>query len=190
MLGRLPQTLNVGCVEYKINSDYRNVLQIVSAFNDDTLQDNEKAYICLRRLFVDFDRIPTQLYEEAYKAAIGFIEYQHSSDKPGSKVIDWEKDESLIFAAVNKVAGQEVRLAEYMHWWTFMGLFQSIDHDDLYGYVISIRHKRAKHKKLEKHEQEFFNANYSLCTMGKAKNSKKDAEDYLTALYNELAGGR
>lgn len=190
MLGQLPTTLNVCGIDYKINSDYRNILQIISAYNDETLQDSEKVYICLRRLFSDFGSIPTQHYGEAYTAAFGFIEYQPSSDKPGPKVVDWEKDEHLIFAAVNKVAGQELRLLDYMHWWTFLGFFQSIDRDDLYGFIISIRHKRAKHKKLEKHETEFFNANRSLCEIHTIKDSKKDAEDYLTALYNELAGRR
>lgn len=188
MLGTLPKALNVCGIDYSINSDYRNVLQIISAFNDDELKDNEKVYICLCRLYTEFGLIPTQDYEAAYAAACAFIEYNKSDDRPGPKVIDWEQDEHLIFAAVNKVAGQELRALDYMHWWTFLGFFQSIDRDDLYGFVISIRHKRAKHKKLEKHEQEFYNANRSLCEIHASKNAKKDAEDYLAALYNELAG--
>lgn len=189
MLGQLPTTLEVCGVEYRIQTDYRNVLQIISAFNDDELQDNEKVYICLRRLFMDFDRLPSQHYGNAYTAAAQFIECHHSDDRPGPKVVDWEKDEHLIFAAVNKVAGQELRTLKYLHWWTFLGFFQSIDRDDLLGFIISIRHKRAKGRKLEKHETEFFNANRSLCEIHANKSRKKDAEDYLTALYKELSNG-
>ena len=162
MLGQLPKTLNVCGVDYRIKTDFRNILQIISAFNDSELQDREKAYICLKRMYEDFDSIPTERYEEAYTAAAEFIDGPSTNDRPGPKTVDWEKDEHLIFAAVNKVTGVELRALDYLHWWSFLGFFLSIDHDGLIGSIISIRHKRAKGKKLEKHETEFFNANRSL----------------------------
>ena len=73
-------------------------------------------------------------------------------------------------------------MLDYLHWWTFLGFFQSISHEDLIGFIMTIR------QKLEKNEQEFFNANRSLCEIGAVKNRKKDAEDYLAALYKELSG--
>ena len=189
MLGQLPKTLNVCGVDYRIRTDFRNILQIISAFNDSELQDKEKAYICLKRMYEDFDSIPTERYEEAYTAAVKFIDGPFLNDRPGPKVIDWEKDEHLIFTAVNKAAGTELRALDYLHWWSFLGFYHSIDHSDLIGFIISIRYKRAKGKKLEKHETEFFNANRSLCEIHGNKNRKKDAEDYLEALYKELTNG-
>lgn len=188
MLGQLPTTLEISGKKYEIRTDFRNVLSIISAFNDDELQDSEKIYICLKRLLIDFDSLPSGLYGEAYTAATQFIECFRSNDRSGPKVVNWEKDENLIFAAINKVAGQEVRMLDYLHWWTFLGFFQSISHEDLIGFIMTIRQKRAKRKKLEKNEQEFFNANRSLCEIGAVKNRKKDAEDYLAALYKELSG--
>lgn len=185
MLGQLPKTLNVKGASYSINPDYRNILQIFTAFNDDDLKDNEKTYICLRRLYTELEKIPKSDYAEAYKAASDFIECRMHSDKPGPKLIDWEKDEQLIFAAVNKVAGTEIRAVQNMHWWTFLGYFESIDRDDLWGFILTIRQKKAKHKKLEKYETEFFNANRALCEM-KHEDKKKDAEDYLSSLFNQL----
>lgn len=189
MLGQLPKTLNVCGVGYRIRTDFRNILQIISAFNDSELQDREKAYICLKRIYEDFDSIPTGQYGEAYTAATQFIDGPSLNDRPGPKIVDWEKDEHLIFAAINKVTGVELRTLDYLHWWSFLGFFLSIDHDGLIGSIISIRHKRAKGKKLEKHETEFFNANRSLCEIHGNKNRKKDAEDYLEALYKELTNG-
>lgn len=71
----------------------------------------------------------------------------------------------MLFPAVNKVAGVEVRSLPYLHWWTFLGYFQAIDHDDLFSHVLSIRQKRAKGKKLEKWEQEFYKNNRNLCSL-------------------------
>lgn len=186
MLGLLPQTLNVGGTEYKIRSDYRSVLQIISAYNDSTLKDTEKAYVCLKRIYVDFEAIPQSAYEEAYTAAISFIECNIREDKPSPRIVNWEKDEQLIFPAINKVAGVEVRSVPYMHWWTFLGYYQAIDREDLWGFVLTIRQKKAKGKKLEKYEREFLSSNRELCQLDPTPQKAQKAEDNLTALFNAL----
>lgn len=189
MLGQLPKSLEVNGKSYEIKPDYRNILRIISAFNATELSDTEKMYICLRRLYVNFFDMPADDYVAAYEQATIFIECQVRADKPGPKIVDWDRDEQMIFAAVNKVAGAEVRAVEYMHWWTFLGYFQSIDRDDIWGFVLTIRQKRAKHKKLEKYEQEFYSANRSLIDVGdaeKAANRKKEAEDHAVEIYKRL----
>ncbi len=189
MLGQLPTSLEIRGVKYDIRSDYRNILRIISAFDAKDLRDSEKALVCLRRMYVDFDAIPRDAYEEAYKAAVAFIECgMHSDDGRNPKVVEWDKDAQLIFAAINKVAGHEVRADPYMHWWTFLGYFQNVDRDDLWGFVLTIRQKRAKGKKLEQYETEFFNANRSMCEIGERRDRKQEAIDYMEALYKELRG--
>ena len=42
-----------------------------------------------------------------------------------------------------------------MHWWTFCGLFDEIG-EGMFASVVNIRNKKAKHKKLEKYEQEMY----------------------------------
>ena len=188
MLGQLPTSLEIRGVNYDIRSDYRNILQIISAFDAPDLKDGEKALVGLRRMYVDFEKIPTDAYKEAYEAAVTFIECGMHSDGPSPKVVSWEKDSQLIFAAINKVAGHEVRADPYMHWWTFLGYFQNVDRDDLWGFVLTIRQKRAKGKKLEQYETEFYNANRAMCDIGNRRNRKQEAIEYMEALYNELHG--
>jgi hypothetical protein len=78
--------------------------------------------------------------------------------------MDWTQDAPLIFPAVNRVAGFEVRSVDYMHWWTFMGLFMEI-HDSVYSTVLSLRGKKARGKKLEKDEREFWQHNRGICEL-------------------------
>lgn len=188
MLGSLPQTLDVNGTTYRIRSDFRSILRIIAAFNDDELTDAEKLYVCLKQTYRDFENIPHDDYAEAYEQAVWFINCgeEAKSDRKNPKTVDWERDEKLIFPAINKAAGQEVRLAEYMHWWTFMGYFQSIDRESTYGYVLALRQKRAKGKQFEKWEKEFWNNNREICDLHLTASSGHDAEDALTALYNQL----
>lgn len=185
MLGMLPQTLNINGRAYKIRPDYRDILQIIAAFGDKELSDEEKAYVCLKRLFVAMESIPKSDYQDAYEAAVTFIECHISDRKPSPKVVNWEKDEQLIFPAINKVAGMEVRAVPYMHWWTFLGYFQSIDREDIWGFILTIRQKRAKGKKLEKYEKDFLNANRDICEV-EFREEKATTEDSLAKMFNEL----
>mgnify|MGYP004455377439 FL=1 len=185
MLGMLPQTLNINGRAYKIRSDYRDILQIITAFGDKELSDEEKAYVCLKRLFVAMESIPKSDYQDAYETAVTFIECHISDRKPSPKVVNWEKDEQLIFPAINKVAGMEVRAVPYMHWWTFLGYFQSIDREDIWGFILTIRQKRAKGKKLEKYEKDFLNANRDICEV-EFREEKATTEDSLAKMFNEL----
>ncbi len=185
MIGDLPVSITVNGHEYSIDSDFRNILVILSAFADDELTNTEKGFICMDRLFDDFKSIPKEDIQGAYKGAIDFINFLPSSNRNSKhqKFLDWEKDEQLIFPAINAVAGTEVRLLKYMHWWTFMGYFQNIDSESLFGSVLSIRQKRAKGKKLEKWELEFERNNIDLISL---KKEYKDTKDKMQEIFDSL----
>ena len=157
----LPETLTVNGRAWDIDPDFRQVLRILTAFEDPDLTDGEKAALCLYNLYPDMDDIPREDLQAALDAAMDFID--HGADgKKGPRTMDWTQDAPLIFPAVNRVAGFEVRSVDYMHWWTFLGLFMEIK-DSVYSTVLSVRAKKAKGKKLEKWEQDFFNENLSIC---------------------------
>lgn len=161
MIGILPKSLEVGGEYREIYSDYRVVLNLFDVFNNTQLSELEKAYICVNCLYAD--EIPDELFEEAVKKAFWFCD---GGDMPKSepskvKMLDWEHDQNIIFPAVNKAAGCEVRAIPYMHWWTFLGYFGEIN-EGLFSTVMNIRHKRASGKKLEKWEREFLRKHKEL----------------------------
>lgn len=178
MIGRLPTTLKLNDMEWKIRTDYRDILNIFCAFNDSELTQDEKAIVCLTVLYENFASMGSELYTEAYKQAICFINLgrEEEQDKtPHPKLMDWEQDESIIFAAVNKVAGTELRAVEYMHWWTFMGFYMGVG-ESVFSDVINIREKKAKNKKLEKNEQEFYIKNKSMIDLKQSESAEDRRE--------------
>lgn len=172
MLYDLPRALEVNGREWEIRSDFRDVLTIVSAFDDPNLEAQEKAFVCLKILYVDFEDMPETEYNEAFQAAMDFIDYNKGDERRNVKTMDWEQDAPLLFPAINHVAGYEVRSTQYLHWWSFMGMFMEIN-DGVYATVLSLRSKKANHKKLEKWEQEWWQKNVSIC---KIKPRYSDAE--------------
>jgi hypothetical protein len=185
MIGRLPTSLTVAGKEYRIRTDFRDVLNIIAAYGDPELENEEKVYVCLCILYEDFEEIPQKDYEAALKEAVKFIDCGMPSEgKSNVKTMDWEQDEAILFPAINKVAGREVRSMGYLHWWTFMGYFMEIN-EGIFSHVLSIRHKKAKGKKLEKWERDFWQANKDICVLRqKLSEEEQAAKDRLNALLN------
>ena len=63
---------------------------------------------------------------------------------------------------------------------------QNIDRDSLWGYILTIRQKKAKGKKLDKAENDFYKANKSMIDIGRVTDRKLDAEMYADELYKAL----
>lgn len=197
MIGELPEHLTVGDTDYPIRSDYRDVLQVFEAFNDPELEPVEKWIVAIYLLFENFSCADDVLealengfpIEEAMKQINWFISARKA---PGKEielpVYDWAQDEQMIFSAVNKVAGKETRELDYLHWWTFLGYFNEVG-EGTFSFIVGIRNKLNKGKKLEKHEKEFLSNNKELVKFEKPKSKEEqEQEDAYNALLNEVLG--
>lgn len=184
MIGNLPKQLSINGTDRAIRSDFRVALLIFQAYNDPELIEDEirreKTMTMIECLYEDFENIPQEDYHEAADRAVWFLDGGSTPDSGSihqqvKKVMDWEQDEQLIFSAVNKIAGYETRSTEYLHWWTFLGFFNEIG-EGLFSTVIGIRQKLNKHKKLEKHEQEFYRENKKLIDLKVRLTPEEQAE--------------
>ena len=181
----LPTSLNVGGKDYKIRTDYRVILDILSAMNDPDIFEpgmsqeemkQEKVMTMLQILYVDFDQMNPSIWEEASEKACEFIDCGIRDDgKPKPRLMDWEQDAPIIVPAVNKVCRQDIRAAKYMHWWTFMGYYMEIG-ESMLSTVVSIRDKKRRGKKLEKWEQEFYRNNKSIVDLKSKKTERSEEE--------------
>lgn len=175
---RLPTTMTIGDEEYAIRTDYRDILKILKFFSDPNYDDVERWMICLRILFPQWREIPTENMDEIYEKVREFLDMGMVNPDDGRKkpsLMDWDQDAKLIISSVNKVVGHDIRGDEYMHWWTFLAAYMEID-EGAFSNIISIRHKKAKGKKLEKWEQEFYSENRGLIDI-KKKYTKEELEE-------------
>ena len=189
MIGGLPKKLTVHGIEYDIRSDYRDCLNILQCLGDPDFTYQEKLEVMLRILYVNWEDIPDSDIQEAVDKAVWFLDcgeiYEEDGKRPTRNMVlfDWEQDEQLIFAAVNHVAGKELRACEYVHFWTFISYFHEIG-EGLFSTVIYIREKKQKGK-LDKADLEFYRKNRNLINL-KKKYSKEQQEeiDRINAILN------
>ena len=177
-----PTSLNIGGTEYEIRTDYRAVLDLLSALNDpEILAEDEQtrsyiqSRIILEIMFPDCEQIPQEHIQEALDKASEFIDMGIKEDNKKPKVMDWEKDAPILIPSINRVLGMEIRAQKYMHWWTFLGGYMEIG-ESLFSSIVSIRQKKAKGKRLEKWEQDFYKENKSLIDFEKEQRSEEEKE--------------
>lgn len=170
----LPKSLDVCGVEYEIRSDFRAVLDCCTALSDTELTNEEKVYACLFIMYPDFMEMPLEHYEEALKQSFWFINCGSEEDntRKAPKLMDWEQDFQYIVAPVNRVLGTEIRAVPYLHWWTFISAYYEIG-DCTFAQIVRIRDKKAKGKKLDKAEQEWYKNNRKMVDMRQSFNDSE-----------------
>lgn len=190
----LPTTVLVNDTIYTIRNkgDYRMVLDCFQVLNDVELSETERIFACLIIFYEEFADLESVLSisETDMRSLIdeAFLFFNCGNKNVGAetpyKVIDWETDSQLISSAINKVAGQEVRALDYLHWWTFMGYFSSVGESSL-STVVGIRSKIAKGKKLEKYENEFRRDNPQYFNWDMRTTKQKEEDELLNQLWNK-----
>ena len=152
----LPERLEIAGHEYTINADFRDVLEIIHWLTDPNEQERVRLYVALRLFYDDFETIPPDAHQEAADLMMEFIAGGKKDEgPPGPHLLDWDQDQGMIVADVNKAAGCEIRALPFLHWWTFLAFFCGIGEGQL-STVVGIRHKLKRGKKLEPWEREYY----------------------------------
>ncbi len=185
MNSRLPKSVIVNGKERAIRYQYTAILDIISAMNDPELEDKEKVYVCLYIFYENFDQLKESELEEAFKRVQEFMDSGVSSDRTRNvRMVDFEQDARIMFPAINRVAGKEIRNEDDIHWWTFLGWFMEMG-ECSYSSVLNVRSKKAKGKKLEKWEEEFYKENKAMCDIQpKLSKEEIEAEERLNRLLS------
>ena len=151
----LPEQVELADRKVGIYADYRDILEILTYLGDPGLP-KPLAWAIAIGLFYR-EPVEPRLYPQAAEALAEFI-CAGQNHSPGPALIDWQQDAMLILSDVNAVAGQEIRAAKFIHWWTFLSWFHGIGPGQL-STVVAIRDKLRRGKALEGWEKEFYGRN-------------------------------
>lgn len=180
-----PTSVIIGNADFEIRTDYRVVLDLLSALNNPELTDSNKeinAYmqsrLILEIMYPDYQLIPQSNIQEAIDRVAEFIDMGLGDDSKKPKMMDWEQDAAIIIPSINKVLNKEIRAEKYIHWWTFLGAYMEIG-EGLFSNIIHIRQKKLKGKKLEKWEQEFYKENKHLIDFQQREKRSNEEKEML-----------
>lgn len=151
---QLPTAIRVNERIYDVNSDFRDCLRIILAFEDPDLAPLEKQLVLLENLYTE--PVAPGDTAKAIKEGVRFLD--GGSDDAGEdckkpRLYSFAKDAGLIFAAYQQTHKIDLQNAEYLHWWQFMTLFMDLGESTAFCSLVGLR-KRVKTGKASKEEKQ------------------------------------
>lgn len=188
----LPTEIMIENVPYQIRNrgDYRMVLDVFSILEDEELEQSERIISALMIFYEAFNDIDDVLANENLETLVKKMYEFFNGDRLSSekkqqrKLIDWSGDSAMICAAINHVAGKEIRSEPYIHWWTFLSYYMSVG-ESVFSTVVGIRDKLANGKSLEKWERAYKNENPQYFRWKYKTVDELDAEEWLKSVWNK-----
>ena len=148
----LPRSLDIGGDNVAIDADFRNVLEILSAFEDGDLTEGEQRKLLIDRLYSEPVADLGDALAQAYWFLSGGSERKSSGrGKDYGQLYSWVQDRLYILSAVDAVLGYSCRHKRFVHWWDFLGAWMAVTESAISS-AIHLR-KRKKQGPLTKEER-------------------------------------
>ncbi|MBU3109340.1 bacteriophage Gp15 family protein [Clostridium gasigenes] len=189
LIDLLPSSVEVECVKYEINSDFRTSILFEMLMQDDEVSDEDKIVASLELYYAV---LPPNL-EMALEKILGF--YRCSKDivkskgndkcKSVTQIYSFDYDDDYIYAAFLDQYGVDLQDIEYLHWWKFKAMFKSLKED---AEIVKIMGYRAMDvsKIKDKEEKEFYNRMKKMYEIPRGKNELEK----INAIEDALINGR
>ena len=131
LIDELPDYVVVDGVEYQIRSDFRISMLFEILMQDSEVEPKEKT---AKALELYYPVVPSNL-GKAVEALLWFYKCGKADNpqkqkinarKSKTRVYSFEYDDDYIFAAFMTQYGIDLNSIEYMHWWKFRSMFNSL----------------------------------------------------------------
>lgn len=192
LTGNLPKSFLINDKEYPISSDFRDIVELEEILSSEELTDAEKGEQALR-LF--YGCIPEDV-ETAVEKLCWFMQCGEKENhrrkrrraaEDGSRqkeVYSFVHDAGLIYAAFMAQYGIDLADTEYLHWWKFKAMFESLGKDTL---MKEVMHCRAVDidSKMPQGQKDYYNAMKQRYALPLPDGIEKQLSDLEAALMGD-----
>ena len=174
-----------------INSDFRISILFELLMQDNELSEEEKVEQALILYYPNLEEITD--YKEAIENIIWFYkcgkkEMKENVDEESNmknrqkQIYSYEFDAEYIYSAFMEQYNIDLNSIEYLHWWKFKALFNSLNENILFSKIMSYRAmdlSRIKDKEMKKYYKKMKDL-YSLPDM---RSEEEKENDFANALW-------
>ncbi len=151
LLDLLPDTVDIGGVEYPINTDFRISILFELMMQDSSLPDEEKMQEAIRLYYPE---IPHDLKEavekliwfyrcgKVEKAKKNTASQEEEENMQERLVYSFEHDDRYIYAAFLSDYGIDLQDVEDLHWWKFRAMFLALNDSCEFKKIMGYRSMR------------------------------------------------
>jgi len=184
----LPESVMVDGEEYEIRTDFRTSMLFELLMQDNDLEPKEKTKKALK---LYYPVIPGSI-NEAVEAILWFYkcgkednpQRQKINAKKGkTRVYSFEYDDDYIYAAFMTQYGIDLQDIDYMHWWKFRAMFNSLTNQNEFVKIMEYRSIEIK-SDMSKDQQSFYRKMKRLHALPVAKSEDEKMNSIEKALLN------
>lgn len=144
LIDELPESVTVSGEEYEIRSNFRTSILFEILMQDDSLGNEEKV---LKALKLYYPIIPPDA-AAATDAILWFYrcgkednqaKKQMAARKGKTRVYSFDYDDDYIYAAFMSQYGIDLQDVEYIHWWKFRAMFNSLTSQNEFVKIMEYR---------------------------------------------------
>lgn len=154
LVQQLPETVEIDSQEVPLNTDFRDCLRVILAFEDSELTAAEKRLVLLAALYP----APPPDLAAAFDLGVLFLNGGEDPDPEtarGPRLYSFAQDASYIFAAFRQTHSIDLEAVEHLHWWKFLALFRDLGQDTTFCQMVALR-QRYKSGRASKWEREMY----------------------------------
>lgn len=135
LIDLLPTTIEIDNNKYEINSDFRTSILFELLMQDNSIINEDKIDLALN---LYYNEVPPREYrQEAVEKILWFYRCGkdikkskgNSKGKSVTQIYSFEHDDDYIYAAFMDQYNIDLQDIEYLHWWKFKAMFNSLKED-------------------------------------------------------------
>lgn len=183
----LPITVEIDNKKYEINSDFRTSILFELLMQDDSIGEEEKILMALQ-LYYPVIPVDINLAIEKmlwfYRCGKDIKKSKgNSKGKSTTKIYSFEYDDDYIYAAFMDQYNIDLQDIEYLHWWKFKAMFNSLK-DDIK--IVKIMEYRSidLSKIKDKEQKAYYKRMKDLYEIPISKDEDKKLKEIEEALLN------
>lgn len=188
---KLPTTVLVNGVEYPIRSNFRTMIKFEQLMQEPEVDDQDKVWLALRLFYPEIPEDTEQAVEQLlwfYRCDKKENLYEKKTKRRKAKrtdrIYDFEHDDDYIYAAFMSQYKLDLQKIEYLHWWKFRAMFNSLNDDT--QFVKIMEYRAVELDKVPKEKRAFYKRMKRLYALPLSQ----DEEQRQSALENALLNGR
>lgn len=191
LVSKLPTSVLIDGVEYPIRSNFRTMIKFEELMQDPEATDQDKVLLALNLFYPE---IPENA-EKAVEQLLWFYRcdkqdnlYRKKAKKRKAKrtdrIYDFEYDDDYIYAAFMAQYHLDLHEVEYLHWWKFRAMFNSLSDDT--QFVKIMEYRAVELDKVPKEKRAFYKRMKMLYALPLSQNE----EQRQNALEDALLHGK
>ncbi len=204
LLDALPQEVKIKGQKFSINSDFRTSVLFELLMQDDSVPKNEKFGLALQLYYPKIP--PIKLMAEAVNALLWFykggkeddskkgVKHVKMSDgndqeedeleaQPVKRIYSFEYDDKYIYSAFLSQYGIDLADIDYLHWWKFKALFNSLDDKCQFCKIMGYRSVKINNK-MTKEQKAFYRRMKSMYALPISETEQERQDAITQALLN------